>query len=153
MRFLLASIVMFQFVLPGLVASAKPPTSAKRTPLDEYVQKPDAAYGWKVAKTVKGNPSTTIIIRLTSQTWRDKSEVDRPLWEHWLVVVKPEKLKSNKAFLAVSGGSNDSPMPTGANFAVSQIAEATGSIVAELRTIPNQPLIFRGDGKPRKEDD
>jgi PhoPQ-activated pathogenicity-related protein len=149
----LVFLTVLQFVVVNSAAVAKPPTTAKRTPLDEYVQKPDASYGWKVAKTIKGNPSTTTIIRLTSQTWRDKSEVDRPLWEHWLVVVKPEKLKSNKAFLAVSGGSNDGPMPTGANFAVSQIAEATGSIVAELRTIPNQPLIFHGDGKPRKEDD
>jgi PhoPQ-activated pathogenicity-related protein len=152
-RSLLVFLTVLQFVVVNSAAVAKPPTTAKRTPLDEYVQKPDASYGWKVAKTIKGNPSTTTIIRLTSQTWRDKSEVDRPLWEHWLVVVKPEKLKSNKAFLAVSGGSNDGPMPTGANFAVSQIAEATGSIVAELRTIPNQPLIFHGDGKPRKEDD
>jgi PhoPQ-activated pathogenicity-related protein len=152
-RSLLVFLTVLQFVVVNSAAVAKSPTTAKRTPLDEYVQKPDASYGWKVAKTIKGNPSTTTIIRLTSQTWRDKSEVDRPLWEHWLVVVKPEKLKSNKAFLAVSGGSNDGPMPTGANFAVSQIAEATGSIVAELRTIPNQPLIFHGDGKPRKEDD
>src|SRR6476660_8173629 len=153
MRFFLALLVVLQIVVANPMAGAKPPASAKRTPLDEYVQKPDAAYGWKVARTIKGNPSTTFIIRLTSQTWRTKSEVDRPLWEHWLVVGKPEKLKTNKAFLAVSGGSHDSAMPSGANFAVSQIAETTGSIVAELRDIPNQPLIFNGDGKPRKEDD
>src|SRR3954471_1502765 len=147
MRFFLVLLVLLQIAASSLVAGAKPPTSAKRTPLDDYVQKPDAAYAWKVAKTIKGNSSTTFVIRLTSQTWRDKSEVDRPLWEHWLVVVRPEKLKTNKAFLAVSGGSNDGPMPGGANFAVSQIAESTGSIVAELRSIPNQPLIFHGDGK------
>ncbi len=34
-----------------------------------------------------------------------------------------------------------------------QIARATGSLVAELRMVPNQPLVFHGDGKPRKEDD
>jgi PhoPQ-activated pathogenicity-related protein len=153
MRFFLVFLALLQIVAFSLVAGAKPPASAKRTALDEYVQKADVAYRWKLVNTIKGNPSTTYVIRLTSQTWRDKSEVDRPLWEHWLVVVKPEKLKTNKAFLAVSGGSSDSPMPKGANFAVSQIAEATGSIVAELRSIPNQPLIFNGDGKPRKEDD
>ena len=110
MRFFLALLVVLQIVVPSSVAGAKPPTSAKRTPLDEYVQKPDAAYGWKVAKTIKGNSSTTFIIRLTSQTWRDKSEVDRPLWEHWLVVVKPEKLKTNKAFLAVGRSINLRPL-------------------------------------------
>jgi PhoPQ-activated pathogenicity-related protein len=53
----------------------------------------------------------------------------------------------------VSGGGNDRPAPDGANEVVSRIAEATGSIVAELKMVPNQPLTFHGDGKPRKEDD
>lgn len=132
---------------------AKAPPTAAHTALDDYIQKPDSSYGWKVEKTTPGNPSTTYIIHLTSQTWRDKSEVDRPLWEHWLVVVKPAQLKTDKAFLAISGGSNDRSPPKGASMAVSQIAEATGSIVAELRTIPNQPLTFYNDGQPRKEDD
>jgi len=149
----LVLLTLLQVVVAGSLAAAKPPKTADRTPLDEYVQKPDAAYGWKVVKTVEGNPSKTFVIRLTSQSWRDKSEVDRPLWEHWLVVVKPEKLKTNKAFLAVAGSSNDRPMPDGANALVSKIAAATGSIVAELRMVPNQPLIFHGDGIPRKEDD
>ena len=33
------------------------------------------------------------------------------------------------------------------------IANTTGSVVAELGTIPNQPLAFDGDGVPRWEDD
>jgi PhoPQ-activated pathogenicity-related protein len=134
-------------------AAAKPPKTADRTPLDEYLAKPDPVYGWKVAKTITGNPSTTFVIRLTSQTWLDESKVDRPNWEHWLVVVKPEKVKTDKAFLIISGSSNDKPMPGGADMVVERIAEATGSIVAELRTVPNQPLVFHNDGKPRKEDD
>ena len=153
MRLLVILITVLQIAAHNSHAFAKPPISAARTALDEYIHKPDAAYNWKIAKTVKGNPSTTYVIRLTSQSWRDKREVDRPLWEHWLVVVKPDKLKTDKAFLAISGSSNDRPMPSGANPLVSRIAEATGSIVAELRMIPNQPLIFHGDGKPRKEDD
>src|SRR5882757_1025566 len=153
MRFLVILVIVLQTATYNSLTFAKPPISASSTPLDEYIHKPDTAYSWKVAKTVKGNPSTTYVIRLTSQSWRDKSEVDHPLWEHWLVVVKPDKLKTNKAFLAIAGSSNDRPMPNGASAAVSKIAEATGSIVAELRMIPNQPLIFHGDGKPRKEDD
>jgi PhoPQ-activated pathogenicity-related protein len=44
-------------------------------------------------------------------------------------------------------------MPTKADATAQQIAEATNTIVAELRMIPNQPLTFHNDGKPRKEDD
>lgn len=32
------------------------------------------------------------------------------------------------------------------------MATATKTVVAELRMIPNQPLVFTDDGKPRKED-
>ena len=32
-------------------------------------------------------------------------------------------------------------------------AAATGSLVVELKMIPNQPIVFHGDGTPRKEDD
>jgi PhoPQ-activated pathogenicity-related protein len=153
MRRFVMQLTVLQWCVFGLLAVAKPPASAERTAMDEYVQKADPAYHWKVEKVTPGNPATTSVIRLTSQKWRDESEVDRPIWEHWLVVVKPEKLKTNKALLVISGSSNDRPMPNGADEAISMIADATGSIVAELRMIPNQPIVFHGDGKPRKEDD
>jgi PhoPQ-activated pathogenicity-related protein len=153
MRRFVMQLTVLQWCVLGLLAVAKPPASAERTAMDDYVQKADPAYSWKVEKVVPGNPATTSVIRLTSQKWRDESEVDRPLWEHWLVVVKPEKLKTDKALLVISGSSNDRPMPKGADDAISMIADATGSVVAELRMIPNQPIVFHGDGKPRKEDD
>jgi PhoPQ-activated pathogenicity-related protein len=79
--------------------------------------------------------------------------VDRTVWEHWLTIVRPKQVASNKAFLMIGGGSNDGRMPEQADEMTRQIAEATNTVVAELRMIPNQPLIFHGDGKPRKEDD
>ncbi|MCI0493032.1 MAG: PhoPQ-activated pathogenicity-related family protein [Planctomycetes bacterium] len=138
---------------PNTTATAKALSATDKTALDEYIQKPDATYKWEVVNATEGNPSKTFVIRLTSQTWRDKADVDRPVWEHWLVVVKPEVLKTDKAFLIIAGGGNGGSAPNGANAVVSQIAQATGSIVAELKMIPNQPLEFRGDGVPRKEDD
>ncbi|NBV45511.1 MAG: PhoPQ-activated pathogenicity [Planctomycetia bacterium] len=121
--------------------------------LDAYVKKPDDAYAWSVEKTFPGNPSQTFVIKLTSQSWRSPAEVDRPVWQHWLTVVKPTQLKTDKLFLLVSGGANDRPAPDKPNQVIAQIAQATGSMVAELRMIPNQPLVFHGDGVPRKEDD
>ncbi len=32
-------------------------------------------------------------------------------------------------------------------------AKATHGIIAELKMVPNQPLVFHNDGQPRKEDD
>ncbi len=153
MRSFLILLTVLQMAAMNSLAVAKPPKTADRTPFDAYVQKPDAAYKWAVAKVTEGNPSKAFVIRLTSQSWRGENEVDRPIWEHWLVVVKPEKLKTNKALLMVTGGKNDSSMPKGANDVLSRVADATGSIVAELRMVPNQPLVFHGDGQRRKEDD
>ncbi len=132
---------------------AAPPEPVNSTPLDDYLKKPDAVYKWEVVSTAGNNRSQTFVIRLVSQTWLTEREVDRPVWEHWLTVVKPQNVTTNMAFLVVSGGSNDRPAPSGSNDVVSRIAEATGSIVAELKTVPNQPLVFHGDGQPRKEDD
>ncbi len=51
------------------------------------------------------------------------------------------------------GGSHNSKMPEGSDIITATIARTTGSIVAELKNVPNQPLVFHNDGTPRTEDD
>lgn len=126
---------------------------ADETALDRYVAKPDPTYSWKVVKQVPGNPMTQYFVDLKSQTWRTEQDVDRTVWQHWLIVVKPEKLTSNTAFLYITGGANGKEPPKSADSLVLKIAEATNSVVAELRMVPNQPLVFHHDGVQRKEDD
>jgi PhoPQ-activated pathogenicity-related protein len=127
--------------------------SSGETALDRYVAKPDPTYSWKVAKETTGNPVTQYVVDLKSQTWRTEKDVDRTVWQHWLIIVKPEKVTSDKAFLYITGGHTGGDPPKSADSLVLQIAEATHSVVAELRMVPNQPLIFHNDGVPRKEDD
>src|SRR5687768_15671094 len=118
MRSALICLSAMVFVALGSPADAKPPktaAAADATPLDQYVQSPDAAYKWEVVNTVEGNRSKTVVIKLTSQAWRGEADVDRPVWEHWLIVVKPATLKTDKAFLVVGGGGNDRPAPDGAD--------------------------------------
>ena len=123
------------------------------TALDRYVQAPDDNYAWRVEKTIPGQGSTTYVLEMTSQAWRSETEVNRPVWTHWLVIEKPDKLTSNKALMMITGGDIDSPAPDGASERTRGAAVATGSVVAELRGIPNEPLTFIGDEtKPRSED-
>jgi len=126
---------------------------AGETALDRYVAKPDPTYSWKVVKEVPGNPSTQFFVDFKSQTWRTEHDVDHAVWQHWLIVVKPEKPTSDTAFLYITGGANGKEPPKSADSLVLQIAEATNSVVAEVRMVPNQPLVFHHDGVPRKEDD
>jgi PhoPQ-activated pathogenicity-related protein len=137
----------------ALPLAAQQPRTKDRTPLDDYLEKPDPAYKWEVVKTVEGPVAKTTIIKLTSQSWRTSKEVNRTVWEHAVVISKPNKLTSNKAFLMISGGSNESRMPEKADAMTSLIAASTGSIVVELKMVPNQPLIFNNDGVKRTEDD
>jgi PhoPQ-activated pathogenicity-related protein len=126
---------------------------AGETALDHYIAKPDATYSWKMVKKIAGNPLTQYVVDLKSQTWRTEKDVNRTVWQHWLFIVKPEKPVSTTAFLFISGGSNGEEPPQSADSLVLQIAEATHSVVAELRMVPNQPLVFHNDGVMRKEDD
>jgi PhoPQ-activated pathogenicity-related protein len=136
-----------------MATAATPCLGSDETALDRYIRKPDPTYAWNVVRTVPGDGITQFIVDLKSQTWRTNKEVNRTVWQHWLVVVKPEKLRSNTAFLLISGGRNGGEPPQSADARSFQIARATGTVVAELRMVPNQPLVFHGDGKPRNEDD
>ena len=126
---------------------------AARTALDEYVARPDPHYAWSVVKEVRDKGFTAYVVDMKSQAWRTPREVDRTVWQHWLVVVKPDEVKFDTGFLLIGGGSNDRPPPDRPEELVVQIALATSSVVAELKMVPNQPLIFHGDGQKRREDD
>src|SRR5258706_15094615 len=73
--------------------------SVRDTALDRYIAKPDPSYAWNLVNTIPGEGYKAYVLELTSQTWRTEAEVDRPVWKHWLTVVKPEKLTTSKALL------------------------------------------------------
>jgi PhoPQ-activated pathogenicity-related protein len=137
-----------------VLASYSPAQDDKSVrPLDAYIAKPDPAYTWKVVRTVRNAGVTTFVVDLKSQTWLTEKEVDRTLWQHWLVINKPDNVKFDTAFVMIGGGKNGGEPPEGASTEIGTIAKATQSVVAELRMIPNQPLVFHNDGVKRSEDD
>ena len=77
--------------------------------------KPDPSYSWKLADTVEREGARQFVISLTSQTWRTREEVDRTVWEHWLVIVKPPRVSAKTAFLYIGGGRNRPEPPRGAD--------------------------------------
>src|SRR5215471_17116828 len=115
---------------------------AQQTALDRYVAKPDPAYSWKLAGTAQSAGYKSFILELTSQTWRSAAEVDRPVWKHWLTIVRPDKLAFNTALLYIGGGSNKDQVPTEPSARIASIAADTGTVAAELGMVPNQPLFF-----------
>ena len=126
---------------------------SQETALDRYVRQPDSTYSWKVVRELNADGAAQWVVDLKSQTWRTPKDVNRPVWQHWLTVVKPEGTTANKALLFIVGGANGREAPQSAEARTLAIAKASGSVVAELRMVPNQPLIFHGDGVERTEDD
>lgn len=125
---------------------------AADTALDQYVKTPDPAYKYELVSTIPGDGITTYVIDLTSQQWRTAAEVNRPIWKHWLTIVRPDTVKGDTGLLFISGGSVTAAAPTKPNASYVDMATATHSIVAELSGIPNEPLQFAGETKTRNED-
>ncbi len=135
-----------------LIALTEPAQGAKQTALDRYVAQADPAYGYKLVSTSRKTGYTTYVLEMTSQSWLTTNEVDRPVWKHWMTLVKPDDVKSTKSLLMIGGGGNDKPAPKDADPNIIAAALATHSVVTELKMVPNQPLTFNGEAKGRVED-
>ncbi len=123
------------------------------TDLDRYVHKPDPSYSWKVVSATSTDGINQVVLDMVSQTWLTEEQVNKPEWQHWVIINYPDKITSNVGFLMIGGGSNKDKAPTSADQRVQAIVKATGSAVVELKNVPNQPLVFHNDGQARSEDD
>lgn len=150
-----AGFTVFAAVLTAAwvsATSATPLQAASQTALDRYVAAPDPSYTYSVVSTVKKPGYTTFVISMTSQTWLTEKEVDKPVWKHWMTIVKPDEVTTSKSLLMIGGGSNDRPAPKDADANMIGAAMATKSVVTELRMVPSEPLTFKGETKSRTED-
>ncbi len=149
------ALLVAVLLLPAC-ASGGPPRPEMRenaTPLDRYVAAGDPAYAWEPVLDLKAEGCVAHVLKLTSQTWLTPGDVDRTVWWHWLTIVEPETITSDIALLYLHGGDNGDGPPDRIRSTYARIALSTGTVVAELRMVPNQPLRFAGDpGAPRKED-
>ncbi|BDC48334.1 hypothetical protein F183_A06500 [Bryobacterales bacterium F-183] len=128
-------------------------TAADETALDRYVKAPDPNFKWSLVNTMEGKGFKAYVLDMTSQKWRTEKEVDKPIWRHWVTVYVPDGVKTSTGFLFISGGSTTNPNPPSRpDILTAQVALDTGAVAIELRMIPNQPLVFPDDGKPRTED-
>lgn len=143
--------------LAMLIASLSLSTSAaelaQRTLLDDYVEQADDSHAWQIAATKEVDGTRIVVVDMVSQHWLTEAEVDRTEWRHWLRLSIPPKVTTDIGFLYITGGQNTEAMPEVLDPGMIAIANATGSVVAELGMVPNQPLVFDGDRVPRGEDD
>ena len=155
-RFLIATLAAVSILTS---ASARQPASylrASETALDRYVAAPDPNFAWKILRELPpADGVKATLLEMTSQKWLTEKEVERPLWTHWVTVVRPAKVTSDTALLYVTGGRLDRQPPSRVPGWLVAAARETGTVTAELRLVPNQPIVFKDDpaAKPRFEDD
>jgi PhoPQ-activated pathogenicity-related protein len=129
-----------------------PLATGELTALDRYVAAPDPSYRYELIETIPAEGYTAHVLEMTSQRWRDETEVDRPLWRHRLTVIEPDPIATDIGRLIVGGGSNEKKPRARVNALLAMGAVATRSVIAELRMVPNQPLTFAGEAQNRSED-
>jgi PhoPQ-activated pathogenicity-related protein len=142
---------------PAVRGQARPEGTARasETALDRYVAAPDPAFRWKVVRELPAAAATATLIDMSSQRWLSEQEVEQPLWTHWITVIRPEKVTTDIGLLFITGGRLDRDPPSGPPDWLVEAARDTGTVTAELRLVPNQPVVFKDDPshKPRLEDD
>ena len=148
----IAVCVVFSFILPNAF-TAESSLGLELTALDHYVREPDSNYSYKVINTLYGDGYKTFILEMTSQQWLTAEQVNFPIWEHYMVIVAPDKLLSDIGFLTIAGGSRTNEAPSSATQTDIKRALETGTAVGTLFMVPNQPLVFSDDnGIQRTED-
>jgi PhoPQ-activated pathogenicity-related protein len=151
-------LLLLPLALAGAGSAQAPAARLAATPqtaLDRYVAAPDSNFSWRVLRELPADGVTVTLLEMTSQKWLTEAEVERPLWTHWLTVVRPAKVTSDVGLLAIGGSSLDRQPPAAAPAWMINAAKDTGTVTAELRLVPNQPVVFKDDPtkKPRSEDD
>lgn len=135
-------VVVVSFVIQVLAPKGS------STPLDDYVYRPDPTYNYEILETFPGPGYTVYNLNMTSQTWKPDLQ-SQPVWWHYLTITVPDKLDLNNAgFLFIDGGSNTNspPKPTDTFVELTTIvAVTTNSIGANLKMVPNQPIVFKAD--------
>lgn len=139
-------------ILSATASASNMRVSENLTPLDKYVAAADDNYSYELKYSRQAKGFSEHVLYMTSQRWLTEELVDRTLWEHWLVIVIPDKLDHRTAMMTIGSGRNGSDMPKGADATLRRTSKATNTVTAKLFQVPNQPLYFTDDGQRRSED-
>ena len=94
-RLLTSFIVALPLTFVGPPQRASSRAQSPETALDRYVAAPDPNFTWKVVRELPAEGATATLIDMTSQRWLTEEEVERPLWTHWITVVRPASVTSD----------------------------------------------------------
>jgi PhoPQ-activated pathogenicity-related protein len=152
--FIVALSLFFGFA-PMTLGQPLAPLTNPATALQEYVRTPDEHYRFKVADVDRKLLFTQYTIRMQSQAWNPGGMVlNRAIWEHGIALLVPRLITTDTGLLFIAGGSNDENLISDDEVRSAQrVALLTGSVVAVLFEVPNQPLQFSDEPFEHTEDE
>lgn len=128
--------------------------TVRDTALDRYTARRDESFAFSLEKTYTDRPGLVAhALRLTSQRWREETEVSHPEWTHMVQIVRPENPRPGVALLLIAGGVRRDAPPARVDERLAMMAALTGGVVIFLPNVPNQPLVLFDDAEDRYEDD
>ncbi len=132
---------VFKPATPGLSENALVEYVGANDPNSSFtIVDQDDHFGWEGYEMV-----------VTSQSWRTTAEVDRPLWEHDMILVVPW-FHGDEVIYLINGGSNPLKYPTPDGL-FATVAIGLGSCFAQIDQVPNQPLYFTDEVDNRRTED
>jgi PhoPQ-activated pathogenicity-related protein len=147
-----APLLMFVVAATASLSTQKAAPATPETALDRYVHAPDPHFHYELVRSLAAPGYTAYVLDMTSQQWLTEAEVNHPVWKHWLVILKPDVVKTSVGLLYINRGSLGRPAPDKADPELADIAVSTGAVVADLHGIPNEPLVFADETHERTED-
>jgi PhoPQ-activated pathogenicity-related protein len=133
--------------------AATEPAVKESSPLFDYVLATDPDFKYEIVHTSKKDTYTYYVMRMTSQQWLTKNEVNETEWWHWVSMVVPNGSKYTTGMMWIGGGSKDDALPTEPDGLTLKVAKATQSVVAQVHNIPFQPLAFKDDSLNNRYED
>ncbi|XP_071813794.1 uncharacterized protein [Apostichopus japonicus] len=162
--FIACCFVSFSYICankPDIHRNNHQTNAQTRTALDEYIQRPDPSYCYRVltrtipttnrAKHIDHNwiqkIANTYVINMTSQTWLTGDDVDKSVWWHYMTVSIPEVIRrEDTALLLIQGEENtDNPPNPFTDRSIHHFAKLANKlqmVVATVYQIPNGPINF-----------
>lgn len=111
-------------------------TKSVPTTLQEFVAQPDQGFAWKLLDKQEAAGARAYDLQLTSQSWQDMA------WKHDLIVFEPAELRHpDHVLLFITGGSSKSKPKVEERLLGTSLASLSGTRVALLFQVPNQPLL------------
>jgi|GEM_PF-484597 len=91
------------------------------------------------------------VLKMNSGVWRNEEEVDPTLWQHKILIIEPVNIEKNTGMLYITGGrsTENNTVTADEQKLIEQLgvlAWGSRTAVSILTVVPNQPLLFAGEG-------